>query len=531
MKSCLTYPSKRFRFRQYTSLALSLILIILSSCLSDKKNLYQGKIYMKEGKAPVSACVVINSTDGKRIEIEGEHAHVDYLDKRWCYADSTFGWKSKTNEIQIQIRHGLESKSIDTTLHLTSANRPLEFQLIRWENMKEKGYLSGDTHVHFLSPETGLLQMRAEDLQVLNILTSDFTSDEDNFTGRLDKVSTHDHSVYVGQEIRDWDMGHICLLNLTKIIPPIDHYGGRANPNILLTPRMIEAHRQDAAVTWAHFTNLPGSESPAAIILGHVDAIDLITYNDPTGLPSHTGPWKNSGMDQSEFTIMPGVDLYYQYLNAGISIPLAAGSDKMSEDIPVGCSRLYAPVNESTYDEWIKALKAGTGFITNGPMLTFDCSGYQSGDTEVFENNLPLTIKTTAKSQLKFNTLEIVKNGMVIAAVDAKLSDTDGLYHAEINMPLTLDESSWIAVRAVADQEYNSRILPRGLRVFAHSNPVYFHKNGKPVYKESSVNYLLKYISGVRNWIIPSGNFSTQAEKIEFLNLLSEAEKVLLNTN
>jgi hypothetical protein len=33
-------------------------------------------------------------------------------------------------------------------------------------------------------------------------------------TGKLNPVSTRDHFVYVGQEIRDWQLGHVCLLGL-----------------------------------------------------------------------------------------------------------------------------------------------------------------------------------------------------------------------------------------------------------------------------------------------------------------------------
>ena len=51
-----------------------------------------------------------------------------------------------------------------------------------------------------------------------------------------------------------------------------------------------EARGQSGVTTWAHFCNLPGAESPIDIALGFVDAVDLITYDDQTGLPSHWGP-------------------------------------------------------------------------------------------------------------------------------------------------------------------------------------------------------------------------------------------------
>ena len=227
--------------------------------------------------------------------------------------------------------------------------------------------------------------MRAEDLNVLNLLVSDFTNDREKFTGKLDPVSTPGHAVFVGQESRDWQQGHVILLGINRIVEPFEPFGGtfqgRNEPNLVMARILREAHRQGGVATWAHFCNLPGAESPIDIALGLVDAIDLITYDDPTQLPSHWGPWKNSGMSQAEFTVMRSMDLYYQYLNSGFRVPIAAGTDKMGDDIPVGSNRLYArPVGEPNYEGWLAGLKAGNGFVTNGPMLTFDVEGHTSGE-------------------------------------------------------------------------------------------------------------------------------------------------------
>ena len=85
-------------------------------------------------------------------------------------------------------------------------------------------------------------------------------------------------------------------------------------------------------------------------------------------------------MSQAEFTVMRSMDLYYLYLNSGFQLPIGAGTDKMGDDIPVGSNRLYARAEgEPNYAAWLKALKAGNGFVTNGPMLTFDIEGHTSG--------------------------------------------------------------------------------------------------------------------------------------------------------
>ena len=53
---------------------------------------------------------------------------------------------------------------------------------------------------------------------------------------------------------------------------------------------------------------------------------------------------------------------YYRYLNCGYRLPLVGGTDKMSNEVPVGLYRTYAYVpddQEFTYDNWCNAVSAG----------------------------------------------------------------------------------------------------------------------------------------------------------------------------
>ncbi len=381
----------------------------------------EGRILDDKTGESVAATLVLADGEGKPLEIEGRHSHVEYLGKRRCYVDGTFVLNSRPRRLVVELRRGLEILPLKTEVDLTQpGSEPLTFRLRRWVDMRELGYLSGDTHVHLLSQSESHLQMRGEDLNVLNLLVSDFTRDREKFTGKLDAVSTPGHAVFVGQEARDWQQGHVALLRINRIVEPFEPFGGtfqgRSEPNLVLARILREAHRQGGVATWAHFCNLPGAESPIDIALGLVDAIDLITYDDPTQLPSHWGPWKNSGMSQAEFTVMRSMDLYYQYLNSGFRVPIAAGTDKMGDDIPVGSNRLYArPVGEPNYEGWLAGLKAGNGFVTNGPMLTFDVEGHTSGEVVEFTGRRKVRARATARSILPFGSLEIVVNGETAA--------------------------------------------------------------------------------------------------------------------
>jgi hypothetical protein len=495
----------------------------------------EGRILDDATGQPVAATLVLTDDEGKPVEVEGRHSHVEYLGKRRCYVDGAFALAVRPGRLAVELRRGLETLPMKAEVDLTQ-RRPddLTFRLKRWIDMRQQGYINGDTHVHFLTPAESHLQMRAEDLNVLNLLVSDFTNDQEKFTGKLDPVSTSGHAVYVGQESRDWQNGHVLLLGIRRIVEPLSPFGGvfqsRSEPNLLMARILKEARAQGGVTTWAHFCNLPGAESPIDIALGLVDAVDLITYDDPTQLPSHWGPWRNSGMSQAEFTVMRSLDLYYQYLNSGFRLPIGAGTDKMGDNIPVGSNRLYArPVGEPNFEGWLAGLKAGNGFVTNGPMLTFEVDGRTSGEVVSFTGKRHVKARATARSILPFRSLEIVVNGEAVAAQNLSArnrSAPDGLYSTEVEATIDLDRSSWLAARVAEGPASPSRIMPRGLTVFAHTNPVYFLRSGAKVREPASVRYLQKYVQGTIHWLSTGARFRSLAEKEEALRLAHQARRV-----
>lgn len=492
----------------------------------------EGRILDDATGRPVAATLLLTDGDGKPLEIEGTHTHVEYLGKRRCYVDGAFALNVRPARLLVEVRRGLETFPLRTEVDLTGqGSEPLTFRLRRWTEMRQHGWVSGDTHVHYLTQADSHTQMRAEDLNVLNLLVSDFTSDRQKFTGKLDPISTPGHAVYVGQEARDWQNGHVCLLGIQRIIEPFEPFGGkfgnRTEPNLLMAPFLRAARAQGGVTTWAHFCNLPGAESPIDIALGLVDAVDLITYDDPTQLPSHWGPWASSGMSQGEFTVMRSMDLYYQYLNAGFRLPIGAGTDKMGDNIPVGSNRLYArPVGDPGYKGWLAGLKAGNGFVTNGPMLTFEVDGHGSGGVVSFTGARKVKARATAKSILPFQSLEIVVNGDSAAIRNMpgpNRPGPDGLYTLEIEQSIDLDRSSWIAARVAESPAIRNRIMPRGLTVFAHTNPVYYLRDGAKVRETASIRYLQKYVRGAMHWLNTGARFRSPAGKDEALRAADQA--------
>jgi hypothetical protein len=381
-------------------------------------------------------------------------------------------------------------------------------------------------HAHLPVPKEAVTQMRAEDL---NALTLYYIADpdyhlptNDSFTGRLDAHSTPDCQIRVGQEIQEWQMGHIGLLGLTRLVPGYPAPGGtleywKSRPHWDLMRAMRTTREQNGAVFWAHMCSLPGSELPVAMALGLVDGVELVTWNDPAQLPNHWGPWLDSGMPMAEFPVLRGVDLYYQFLNAGFRLPIAAGTDKLGEEIPLGSNRVYARVPEPAgYDAWLAAVKAGRGFVTNGPILEFTADEARPGDVVEFQGTRRIHARVRARSILPFNTLEIVMNGTPVGHKTVPNRDgpgKDGLYSMEVEAAVELARSGWLAARVVDHPDLKNRILPRELSVFAHTDPIYFLQDGRKVREEASIVYLRKYVRGVLHWLGTGPAFANEEDR------------------
>jgi hypothetical protein len=505
-------------------------LFLLTSC--NRQNNYKYTIIDSVSGEALAARVAVTDQYGRPLDIDGNPTQVEYLGKHWCYTAGAFSVTVPNSGGTIEVQRGPETLPVKISIDKSTEKQVIK--LHRWIDMQQRGYLNGDIHIHTPFSETAHLQMMAEDLDVLNILVGEDSVKNRQFTGNRDPASSPGHTIYVAQEVRDWQMGHLTLLGLSSMVPGYPIVGGTlesyTHTHWLMSHAMDETHRQGGLVIWSHYSNLPGAESPVAIALGKLDGLELMTYDDPTQLPSHWGPWKNSGLSVAEFPVLRGMDLWYQYLNAGFRLPIVAGTDKMADDIPMGSNRYYASTNgDTTYNAWLSAIKSGRGFITNGPILTFDVEGHASGETIDFSGTMKVHATVTAQSVLPFATLEIIVNGWVAGHKTIFAADNppvDGIYTMTVETDLFLDKSSWIAARVADDPDNKQRILPRGLSVFAHTNPVYFLKDGIKIKEEASIDYLQKYVRGTIHWLQTNPAFDNPDDRIEALKLAGDALQI-----
>ena len=121
--------------------------------------------------------------------------------RRFAYVDGSFTIDLPPGKVRIEVLKGFLYQIYDDTVEISDIEGPFDIQLEKWFEEPEDNWYSGDVHVHFINPESALLEMKAEDLNVCNVLISDFTVDHDRFRGAIEPTSEPNHLLYYGQYV------------------------------------------------------------------------------------------------------------------------------------------------------------------------------------------------------------------------------------------------------------------------------------------------------------------------------------------
>ncbi len=444
---------------------------------------------------------------------------------RYCYTDGIFELRPGSLPLRYQVLKGFEYVMAEGELSEAQVrDGAVTIPLSRWSNISARGWYSGDIHIHHISPKSCRLEMDAEDLNVANILTSDFTTDQAEFEGKVSSYSSGKNLVYVNQEYRHDHLGHLNILNLKKLLEPVKRRQREHWP--LHMDVCDRAHRQGGYVAWAHFPGGPGLESPLDVAMEKLDGLEISSQIEPRQLPTFMG------MAVPEVAPNHGLHRWYRFLNCGFRLTATAGTDKMETFVTVGANRVFARLDgDFTYQGWIDALKAGRTFITNSPMLSVTVNGQEPGATLELESKQTrvLEIEVKAESQMAYDRLEIVANGVVIG----QATPSGPRHRAEIQLEHPMSGSCWIAARAIEDLSrypnrdtlFSTQNAPEGTllsnyfgtrrpaTVFAHSSPVYVIRDGEPIRSWDDAQYYVRYLDNSLKWLKAKGRFARPADR------------------
>ena len=478
--------------------------------LDTGRNWVRTTVVDDETGEPVPCRVHFRSPDGIPYQPHGHHNRVNANMNTWhidvggdlrlgsisyAYIDGMCqGWLPR-GEVLVDVARGFEYEPVRTRVNIEPGQQELTLRLKRWCNMNAQRWFSGDTHVHFLSTQGSHTEAQGEDLNVVNLLQSQwghlFTNTEE-FTGGPSVSRDGRTIVYASQENRQHMLGHLTLLGLKKPVMPWctdgpDEAEMGGTLEVTMSDWADRCHAQGGTVILPHLPN-PNGEPAAMIATGRVDAVEFLRH----------------GAEPPRFGGMYNHVEYYRYLNGGYRLPLVGGTDKMSSDVAVGLYRTYVfipPEQDFTYETWCANLAAGRTFMSGGPIISFSVDGHAIGDTvRLSRNGGIVEVEALAESIFPIHTLEIVQQGRVVATTE----DRTGTRRLELKTRIKVDGHTWLAAR-VSGPGYTNPILHhdawrRG--VMAHTSPIYV-ACGEDwwLFDQNAAQYMLTLIDGSLNYI------------------------------
>jgi hypothetical protein len=413
-------------------------------------------------------------------------ADIKLMDSSFAYIDGNFLAELPVGELYVEMTKGFEYDVVRRKLKIDPAQRELKLEISRFTDNRSKGWVTADTHVHFISPSTAILEGQAEGLNLINLLAAQwgdlFTNIGDISQGPLTSRDG-EMMVQVGTENRQHILGHLGLLGTQSapVFPmsaagPQESYLGDALWNGLADWADTCRERGGLVIT-AHFP-YPAGEVGADIVLGKTDALEI---------------FPDIGEEFSNLRFL----YWYRALNCGYRLPVVAGTDKMAAYMPVGANRTYAYMGqqEFTFSNWAKAVRSGNTFMTSGPLLSFQAEDHVPGE-EITLGSGGGTVEVLAEAKcfVPIHRLEIVQNGRVVARRD----EHGGVREMILKEKIQFDGPGWLAARCI------SKLGPTtvwGFKVLAHTSPVYIRVPGQELFSDSAAAYLLTLIEGSQTWV------------------------------
>lgn len=353
----------------------------------------------------------------------------------------------------------------------------LEIELDRWLNMTELGWYSGDMHVHRSLKEMDSI-MLTEDLNVaivqtywnselekegLQTMTNQFL-DRADADGTVHIDNTHIFSM-TGHEIEGKPGALLSHVTGKSNVPLNGNNEANKNNSATFLSIINQANKLGDYVSIekpfykeAHVWLAKGADFTQLVNNHHNhDGYHPAVKVKKTSLKSD---YPDGELGYTMFIC----DLYYGYLNCGFKIMPTAGSASGVLANPIGFNRIYAKVDgELSMQKWLKAVKAGNSFVTNGPMLLTTFNGNQPGGILTLEQGTKVEVESTIYSNIPIDRIELIKNGRVIATNNEVLLKDET---AKVKFEIPFDESAWVAVRCFEKRVDNNTRL-------AHTAPFF----------------------------------------------------------
>jgi len=370
---------------------------------------------------------------------------------RYWIVPKPFEMALPAGDWEIHIIHGIEYGPLHDTFRIEPGQWARKtYRLKRWANMPQRGWYSGDDHVHsrLMSSEDAdklMAAARAGDINVVNVLEMGNemrTWYAQRGFGREFRVRDNDglHWLVPGQEDPRSMLGHAIGLNLKGKVRDLHRY-------YLNDWVAAQIHQQGGLYGHTHVgAKALLVEREMALFM----PLNIVDFNSILQASLNT-------------------EYFYDFLNLGFKMTASAGTDTPYGGT-VGAVRLYAYCGTGkpfTPDAWFSALKNGRTFVTTGPMLEFKVANAGPGDEIAVDKAGALKVKLRAWGLRGASApvkLQLVRFGKVIQEATATSPDQEEL---ELTATVAAGHGGWFAAQAVG-RDHSA----------AHTTPVYVVRPG-----------------------------------------------------
>ncbi|NUM55481.1 MAG: CehA/McbA family metallohydrolase [Candidatus Hydrogenedentes bacterium] len=420
--------------------------------------------------------------------------------------------------VYVEVSKGFEIAPVRMVFTVAPSTNTITLAIDKVLDWRERGWVTADTHVHFLSPTTALLEGEAEGVNVVNLLASqwgELMTNVGDFDGRMTWGSREaggdgEYLVRVGTENRQHVLGHISLLGYTgNMIVPLCVGGpdesALGDPvSVLMSEWARQCKKQGGLVIMPHFPN-PRLENAANLISGEIDAVEMTSWGNLYG-----------GIDPYSLSD------WYRYLNCGYFIPAVGGTDKMTALTPVGAIRTYARIPRNrgfTYANWMEAIRAGNTFVTYGPLIEFSVEGKPAGARiKMKRNGGAVDVEWNAASvTAPMSRVDLVVNGEIRESKAVNPRQARGAWRVKV------DRCSWIALLVRGHYPDKPEI------VAAHTSPVMVEVAGTEFFSAVDAETMLDQIEGALAYLDTIGTRVETATYKRMRMILTAAHRKLHN--
>ena len=492
---------------------------------------------------PTTGQFIFRDANGRVYPARTRRLAPDFFFHDQIYRDSGETGLLPPGTFQVTYSRGPEYRILQR--QITVPNAPTNqqtFRLKRWIKLADKGWFSGDHHVHAagcshyeaptqgVDPAAMMRHIRGEDLNVGCVLTWGpcWYFQKDFFEGKVHALSTPNNLMRYDVEVSGFPSdhcGHLCLLRLSE-----DDYPGTKRvedwPSWDL-PILKWGKKQGGVVGFSHSgwgLQLPdylpdGTRAFPSRRYGGSDS--SWKGKAPATLPDYAMP-RFDGIGANEYVVdvvhgvcdfISAVDtpitwelnVWYHTLNCGYTCRISGETDFpciYGERVGLGLAYVKLGENqELSYDNWVFALRDGRSYCSDGlsHLYDFQINGLGVGDRGdagrpsflAVKNNQELTLGVNAAALLAETPRDDIRNRRL---------DVQPYWHVErarvantrkVPVELIVNGQSVARQELTADGSIQNlsfdykldRSSWVALRIFpsAHTNPIFVEGDGKPI--------------------------------------------------